>query len=574
MMSAPAPPAAAPVRRDRYYLGPTFVVEHRPTRGEPHGTAIVLLPPMGYEDVCAHRPLRVLAEALAAAGHLVLHLDWPGLGDSALDDSAPDLPDHWIRAAEGAAESLRARGYTHIAGVGVRAGALIAIHSASFDELVLWAMPASGRTYLREERVFERMSAPSLGKAFEGPKQPEGTVEAAGFVYRPETVAGLEKLLSTTGASARRARVLLIERDGATSPAGLLDAFENAGTPVSHGPAVGLGDLLERPYKAHLDPNVLEAILGWFAAGKTALQGTARRPGGATRLTIEHGCSERPWVERGGVGELSGVVCEPAGGARPGQAWTLFFNAGGMRRAGPNRLWTTAARALAARGVPSLRFDVRDVGDSDGTAIPFRDLDGMYSEASIGDALVAFDWVNAQGAAAIDVVGLCSGAYLGMQVASRRKVRRALLFNGLAYVWNDDARASDMTSEVGRSLFDRRRWGRLLSGRIDAKELARSLATKARVRLANRVARMRGLPPVDEVAELIRSVTERGTDLHLVSSDGDPSIEYLNAHTTPSTRPRLTILPGIDHTIRPVWAHARVIELVMETACPTRRTST
>ena len=33
-----------------------------------------------------------------------------------------------------------------------------------------------------------------------------------------------------------------------------------------------------------------------------------------------------------------------------------------MRRCGPNRLWTRAARQLAAQGQPSLRLDVHDVG--------------------------------------------------------------------------------------------------------------------------------------------------------------------------------------------------------------------
>ena len=49
------------------------------------------------------------------------------------------------------------------------------------------------------------------------------------------------------------------------------------------------------------------------------------------------------------------------------------------------------------------------------------------------------------------------------------------LFNGLAFVWDDDARASSMTSQIGRSLLDARRWRRLLTGRIDARALARSI---------------------------------------------------------------------------------------------------
>ncbi len=565
-MPPAAPQPRRPVERLRYYVAGAFTVEHRPGDGVCADTAVVLLPPMGYEDTCAHRPLRVLADALAAEGFVVLQLEWPGLGDSVGDDASPDLGERWFAAIQAACGALRARGHTRVAGVGVRVGALLALAAPGFDQLVLWAMPTNGRAFLREERVFERMSAPVAGKPYAGPGPEPGTVEAAGFVYRAPTIAALEALDGTSLASARSGleRVLLIERDDAVPAPALLDALGTAGARVTVGPAAGLGDLLERPYKAALNDAVRGAILDWFAAGRVPGEHPRIHPGPTAelRLALPNGVTEHPWVARGEVGELSGIVCEPAGGARPGAAWTTFYNAGGMRRSGPNRLWTTAARALAAQGSPSLRFDVRDVGDSDGSDVAHRDLDGMYSEASIGDALLAWDWVHAQNAGNVDVVGLCSGAFLGMQVASRRAVRSALLFNGLAFVWNDEARASDMTSEVGRSLFDGRRWRRLLTGRIDAVELARSLALKGRVRGSATLARLRGHPPPDDVAELIRTVTGRGTHLHLVSSDGDPSIAYLQAHTTLKTRPKLTILPGVDHTIRPIWAHGHVVSLV------------
>lgn len=550
------------LRRSRYYLGEAFVVEHRPLQAMVRATAILLLPPLGYEDTCAYRPLRVLADALAEQGHLVLRLDWPGLGDSAQDDRATDLIGRCQRAVLGAAQSLRARGFSRVAGLGVRAGALLALSVECLDECALWALPLRGKGYLREERAFHKMAAAAYGKVPLGTARlPEGSVEAGGFCYSSATVAALEALdASILATKGKFRRVLLVDRDGARPAPDLMQAFAAGGAEVEEAEGRGLGDLLENPYTARLDPQLRALILRWFDQEKEQVQ--PREAQGQPRLLPDPRIQERPWVFSGGAGELSGILCEPAGGSSAGAPWMIFFNAGGIRRGGPNRLWTKAARELAVLGISSLRFDVRDVGDSDGTSIPHGDLEAMYSESSVEDALRAYDQVRELGAGSVDVTGLCSGAFLGIQVASRRKVRRAVLFNGLAFVWNEEAKASGMTSQIRSSLFNRRRWRRLLSGKIDAKALALAMASKGRMAVGSTIARLAGRPPPDPVEELFRLVANSGTEVQLISSEGDPSIHYVESHVSIAYRPKLTILEGVDHTIRPVWAHPQVVALL------------
>lgn len=548
------------VGRSRYYIGESFVVEHRASDSVAP-TAILVLPPLGYEDTSAYRPLRVLADALAADGHLVVRLDWPGLGDSGLGGSEAEVVAHCLQSIRKAADGLRARGFRDVAAVGIRGGALLALAAEGLGDLVLWALPVSGKAYLREERAFHAMAAAAFGAKPEGvPCLPAGAVEAGGFVYAPETVSALHGLVATDLASRSGARrVLLIERRGGAASEPLVQALGANGARVETITSPGLADLLEDPYQAKLGRDLQDAIVAWFATQERCAPAPAA---GATQLA-SGGVIERPWVAQGGAGELSGIVCEPVGGATAGAVWTIFFNAGGVRRSGPNRMWTRAARALAEGGRPSLRFDVRDVGDSDGANEPHADLEAMYSQASVDDGLLACDTVQGWGAGAIDVVGLCSGAFLGAQVALRRPVRRALLFNGLALVWNDDARAFGVTAQIGRSLLDTRRWQRLLTGRINARHVARALVDKARLAVADAVARARGRAPEDEVHVLLRAVRARGTDIQLVASEGDPSIAYLHRHVPEGERPRLTILPGVDHTLRPAWAHDRVLALVI-----------
>ena len=557
-MSIPAEQATRPVR-SRYYLGDAFAVEHNPGTGQVAAAAILLMPPLGYEDTCAYRPLRVLADALARAGHVVLRLDWPSLGDGGSEASQVDLVASCTTAIASAVASLRARGFSRVTGIGVRGGGLMALASPGFDELALWGVPLSGKAYLREERAFHQTAARAYGEvpASVAPL-PEGAMEAGGFYYSPETVAALHGLSAKALARERKLkRALLIGRDRIASPAELVDALRQAGTAVSISQAPGLSALLENSYQSELDPAIPGAIQTWLEAGSGRVENHAVETGGALHLGT--GVTERPVVLDGEAGELSGILCEPGGGAQPGAAWTLFFNAGGIRRSGPNRLWTRAARALAAKGRPSLRFDVRDVGDSDGATAAHPDLEEMYSESAIRDAVQAYDWARAQGAGAIDVVGLCSGSFLGIQLAARRHVRRALLFNGLALVWDDEARATGVTSHIGESLFDRRRWRRLLTGRISATAVVSAIGAKAWMAAAKPFRRRGG---INAVQALVQAVMARGTALQFVSSEGDPSAAYLVRNVAPEHRPPLTLLPGVDHTIRPLWAHDRVVALI------------
>lgn len=535
------------------------MVESLPASGSAVG-AVLILPPIGYEDTSAYRPLRHLADALAAAGIHAARLDWPGLGDSAGSALDADLPERRIAAVRAALAALRAQGHASVGVVGVRAGGLLAMQAGGFEELVLWGVPASGKALVREEKAFHRMAASAFGTPpADAEALPEGAMEAGGFVMGASTVAALQGMVPVGGPELRRA--LVIPREGGQAAPELLAALGAHGTTVSEAPLGGIADLLEDPYRSGLSAAVREAVVGFFTRGPARPVADRARDG---TLALPCGGTERPLVVVGGAGELSGIVCEPAGGAPKDAAWTIFYNAGGVRRSGPNRLWTEAARALAAEGIPSLRIDVRDVGDSDGVLDPPTDLEAMYSGASVADAVLAIDAVMERGAGAVNVVGLCSGAFLGVQAAALRPVRSALLINCLAFVWDEDARSNGMASQIGRSLFDARRWRRLLTGRIDARQLALAVVVQARVRGRELLARAAGAPPRSAVDQFLASVVLRGTRLQLVSSEADPSVAYLERHVPAERRPPLLILPGVDHTLRPAWSHRRVVQWVLE----------
>jgi len=100
---------------------------------------------------------------------------------------------------------------------------------------------------------------------------------------------------------------------------------------------------------------------------------------------------------------LMGTLC-PA--APPAGVGALLFNAGVVPRIGPNRLNVRIARTLAARGIPSLRFDLSGRGDS----APARGMES-YEQQAVADIRAGMTLLSERtGVSRFALMGLCSGA--------------------------------------------------------------------------------------------------------------------------------------------------------------------
>jgi len=102
---------------------------------------------------------------------------------------------------------------------------------------------------------------------------------------------------------------------------------------------------------------------------------------------------------------LTGVLTEPAAGARPGAPAIVLSNVGLNPRVGPNRCWVELARALAKLGFSTLRFDLNGLGDS----LPRRDAHNDLDRACV-DHTEALDFLQKKrGVTRFVLVGMCSG---------------------------------------------------------------------------------------------------------------------------------------------------------------------
>jgi pimeloyl-ACP methyl ester carboxylesterase len=456
------PPAA---QGRPFYLAlepvPVFATLHLAPAPSSARTAVLLCPAFGWDELASHRSMRAFAGALAEAGLPALRFDLPATGDSGGTPRDPGLLETWTRAVAAAAVALRqSTGAERTVAVGIGLGGMLACraaaHGAAIDDLVLWAVPPRGSLFLRELRAFARMFAENAdGDAGEEYAGADGSLNGLGFVLAAETIAELEALdlLALTLPDADTRRVLLLGRDDAQVDRRLQAHFAEMGAAVTTAAGTGYGAMMVDPQFSRYPREVFAATIAWLAeedGSAAAVPGRGGAEAVATSDTVELTVGgavvrETPFVFRHRGERLAGVLTEPGSGARAqAPLCGVLLNPGGVRRIGHNRQYVEAARRWAARGVPSLRFDVTGVGDSDGAEGLYSPR-GSFQRRELSEQVrTALDELEGQGFPPRFIVGgVCSGAYWGLHAAlADPRVRGLLLVNLLAFHWSSELGAS------------------------------------------------------------------------------------------------------------------------------------
>ena len=172
---------------------------------------------------------------------------------------------------------------------------------------------------------------------------------------------------------------------------------------------------------------------------------------------------------------LVGVLACPAKPQTACDVGVVIVVGGPQYRAGSHRLFVRLARALAAAGVPALRFDVRGMGDSTGSPPGFEALDDDIA-AAIGSLQAACPTVRR-----VVLWGLCDGASAALLYVQGRaddRVAGLCLFNPWVRSETSLAR-THVKHYYARRLAQRDFWSKLMSGRI-AGEAVRGLVDNLR----------------------------------------------------------------------------------------------
>ena len=380
--------------------------------------AVVLCPPLGIEALNAHWVYRRLASELAASGVAALRFDYRGTGDSSGETNHVT---GLVEDVAAAVRFVRDCGAPSVALVGLRVGATLAAKAAEaqpVDALVLWDL-CSGRSFLREQRALKLLS---VGPSVDAP---DGAVELLGMVL-PKGLADELRATALQPSEAPRARrTLLIERPERPRDERLHRALE--GEHLECLATEGQHEFIDvEPGYSEPPERVMKDLVTWldaqFSTERRAIV-NAGRPSAVVRAPDGSCHTERAEVivSRG----LAAVVTEPAR-RDPAAPVAFLLNAGLIHHVGPGRLWVELARDFAARGIASVRFDLRGVGDSDGAEAPIRHA---YPPEALGDVAAAIAHYCPGGARDAYLVGLCSGAYHAAEAAIVLGARAVGLLN-------------------------------------------------------------------------------------------------------------------------------------------------
>ena len=555
---------------------PRFGWLYRPDQPAPNRAGIVIVPPFGREDICAHRTLRHLAETVARAGFVALRFDLDGSGDSAGDDSEPDRVAAWIASVEDACELVRDAGAQNLLLAGVRLGAtlaaLAAVRRRDVGALVAFNAVVSGRTYLRELRAFQ--AAMNLQPS---PQAAAATgQESSGFLLTEATCAALKAIDLAALDQPPAPVVRLLERDDLPERKGLQEHLQARGAEVSVQRVPGYVEMMADPHANRVARAFIDACVESAQRLSAAHAPPAREPQ-ALRAAVTLRERDGAFIEEvvaPGAG-LFGILARPHTAA--GERAVLMFNAGAVRHIGSNRIDVSLSRRLAAAGLQVLRADLSGIGDSPARAGEPENI--VYGPHCLDDAAAMVTWLRARGARNIAAGGMCSGAWLALRTTMAGQALDAAYLVNCGVFSREvrfDPEGSHLFGDIAHynsAVKSARAWHKLFTGKVAFGAVARvaawHLGNHAR-RLGKAIARGLRLPLGDDLAAELRALARKGVRVHFLFSGNEPGRALL-ASQAGAVVPRLCrsgqfelrVLEGPDHTFTQRWAQALLQETLL-----------
>lgn len=528
-------------------------------------TAALICPGLMKDAILAHCSLRLLADALAAAGLWVLRFDYRGTGDSADIDFAlagghwkawqddVDAAAAWLRGVSGARRLILC---------GLRAGGTLAALAAERRDdvagLLLFEPVVSGQSYVRQLILEGNLQNGREMSREEG-------LEIREFRFTATTLAeiaevDLRRLVLQPGQ-----KVAVFARPDTKAIDDCVAAWSAQGSETAQPGWEGLGPLMRHPLVDEAPLADFSIVMRWlrrsFPVDDPRQEAARQLPADAV-LHVPGGV-ESP-MQFGADRRLFGMLCRPAQGQA--EDVVILTNGGRDPHYGSARQNVALARRLGAAGIASLRFDFAGIGDSIGPPGKENVLTHTFSDRG-PDLRAAIDALQARGFHRFSVHGLCSGAYHAFQGALADPRATSLMLINIAVFSVPTSGVADFLAQRGQSplhflrkLFRAGSWLTLFSGKTDLAGALRGLSAHLGMRAvgeARALARRLGLIREESFAnQAMATLARRGVRTLFLFSPGEQEIEAfarefgaagagLAAHAGTMKK----VIPGMDHDL-------------------------
>lgn len=553
--------------------------------------AVLLLSPIGYEELCTRATWCALAGMIAVAGHACLRFDYPGTADAVDAISDAEGISDWLAAARQCIAFLRNNhpGVDLVLigqGFGASLAAQVAAETPDVAAVVLMAPMVKGRAYLRELQVWSRMVTERIG--IDPDPLDDNGYGVAGMLLPSSRAAAIQTIDLTRATQRPAARVLLVERGRVSRESAISSHFKTLGADVSSMDYAGYEQILENPTPVEPQLSTLASIVSWISdlpdGGKAVDQRLAKAITSALPMSGAH-YDELP-VRFGPDERLVGILCQPIG--QDPSAIAILANSGRDYHVGWGRAAVEQARALAERGVSSFRFDGGGIGDSPASAGAPAEV--LYSDEQLADLGHAVDYVAALGAGPIAVVGRCSGAYGAFQIAVQDpRIGSVVVINIMRFVWDPGETVAQALQSAHRTvsgsiamLFSKQSLRRLLSGNLRIKApivfFAKRLARAVTSRKSPSAAASPRLHLYSEGHRRFQLLDDRGVRLAMVFAEGDHALGEFRTYMGRTgrrlrryKRASISIIPNADHNFTHTAARARLTSALCDILASPRR---
>ena len=456
---------------------------------------VVVCNPFGYEAVCAHRSLRHVATAAAAAGIPALRFDYDGTGDSAGGDLDPARLTAWVASVHQAIDVLKSRAtVAQVALFGLRLGVMIgacaAIEREDIAGLIAFAPMITGKFYLRELKM--RQGTLGLGAPPAHVATDSSIRDAIGFPITEATRLALQAADLTKQERMPARNVLVLDRDDLPTADQWIARLTALGARVDARRVSGYVAMVLDAHKAVVPEAAIAASIAWLEAlpvgGPTAGAPPPPMPSEGVGQAANDLWSGERHVNAGGLAGIATVPERPSGRA------IVMLSAGAVHHIGPNRLYTTLARRWAARGHLCLRVDLTGIGDTPPRAGAPENV--VYGPHALDDVHEAIAWLRRQpGITDVRALGLCSGAYHAFKAAvAGEPLDGIVVINPLTFFWKEGqaldfppSKVADEAARYSRSMWERDKWKKLFQGNVQLRHVWQMMSRHAASAIVNRM---------------------------------------------------------------------------------------